>query len=95
MRDEGFEVETAATLAEARVVAPGLASPDVVLVDLRLPDGSGLDLLRELDGTRRGRDRPHHRQRARVDSAVEALRQGASDYLTKPVDVAAAAVGPR
>ncbi len=80
----GFEVETAASLGEARAA---LASgPDVVLCDLGLPDGHGTELLRELE------DEPGVEfivvtGKATVGSAVEALRCGAYDYLTKPVDV--------
>ena len=44
---DGFSVDTATTLAEARVALSRFI-PDVVLVDLNLPDGSGLDLLQHL-----------------------------------------------
>jgi DNA-binding NtrC family response regulator len=86
VRGEGFAVETVATLAAARASLQA-GTPDVLLLDVGLPDGSGLDFLRELDGgtsaeiiliTGNGS----------VDSAVDAIRHGASDYLTKPADVA-------
>src|SRR5882762_8797475 len=79
-------VEIAQTGAEGleRVAA---ACPDVILLDLRLPDQSGLDVLRQL-----------RRIDARVpvvmvtvarssDSAIEAMRHGAYDYLLKPIDL--------
>jgi DNA-binding NtrC family response regulator len=85
VRTEGFAVEAATSLAEARDLV-AKRSPDVVLVDLSLPDGSGLDMLRDSDG------RPAMAVvvitgNATVGSAVEALRVGATDYLTKPVDI--------
>jgi two-component system, NtrC family, response regulator HydG len=81
---EGFTTSTAATLAEARRRAEE-ETPDVVLVDLKLPDGSGLELLKELeDGAAETILITGH---ASVDTAVEALRMGISDYLTKPLDV--------
>ena len=46
---EGFEVVSAHTLAEARAQM-ALRAPDIVLADLRLPDGSGADLLEGLEG---------------------------------------------
>ncbi len=82
----GFEVFAAETLAEARERLAE-SPPDVVLTDLGLPDGSGLELL---SADREG-SRPEIvliTGNATVDSAVEALRHGALDYLTKPVDVA-------
>jgi two-component system nitrogen regulation response regulator GlnG len=79
-------VEIAHTGAEGleRVAA---ACPDVILLDLRLPDQSGLDILRQL-----------RRIDARIpvvmvtvirsaDSAIEAMRHGAYDYLLKPIDL--------
>jgi two-component system response regulator AtoC len=82
---EGFTTATAGTLAEAR---GRLAEdrPDVILVDLMLPDGSGLSILDELDPARRTEVILVSGQ-ATVDSAIAALRVGVLDYLTKPVDV--------
>ena len=49
MEREGFTAATATTLADARAeLAQGL--PDAVLLDLNLPDGSGMELLEELSG---------------------------------------------
>ena len=81
---EGYDTSEAGSLAEARTV---LASkpPDLALVDLGLPDGSGLELLRQEEGA------PSVEVvvitgNATVETAIEALRQGALDYLVKPVD---------
>jgi two-component system response regulator AtoC len=86
VRREGFAVVTATSLKEARdEIAASL--PDILLVDLRLPDGSGLDLLA-------GFEPPTAPEvvlitgDASVETAVDALRQGAIDYVTKPVDFA-------
>jgi two-component system response regulator AtoC len=81
---EGFEVHTAGSLEEARDCL-ATAHVDVVLVDVRLPDGDGIELLRdEPDAV--GREFIVVTGNASVDSAVEALREGALDYLTKPLD---------
>jgi two-component system, NtrC family, response regulator AtoC len=81
---EGFGTKTAHTLKEAKAeIAKSV--PDVLLVDLHLPDGSGLDLFRELDGSP-GAEIILITGQATVDTAVEAMRRGASDYLIKPVD---------
>src|SRR5262245_35277815 len=83
---EGFTTRGAATIAEARAMLAD-RMPDVVLADLVLPDGSGLDLLSVLE------DDPGKTQmvlvtgNATVESAVEALRRGVTDYLTKPIDL--------
>src|SRR2546425_570925 len=50
VRAEGFSVDTAASLGEARAFL-GEHTPDLALVDLKLPDGSGLELLREIDSS--------------------------------------------
>jgi two-component system response regulator AtoC len=82
---EGFTTSTAGTLADARTQLAERA-PDVVLTDLVLPDGSGLDLLRELESNP-ATDVVLITGHASVDSAVDALRKGVSDYLTKPIDI--------
>ena len=83
---EGFTTQTAATLEEARA-ALGAGIPDIVLIDLHLPDGNGMDLLNEL-GPFPATEVVLITGQASVETAVEALRRGASDYLTKPVDLA-------
>ncbi len=60
--------------------------PDVVLLDLRLPDISGLDLLEVLNG--RGATVVMLTGNADIPTAVDAVKAGAEDFLTKPVDLA-------
>lgn len=83
-RQEGFAVTTAGSLKEARDHL-SRESVDIALVDLALPDGEGLELLEELKDTP-GTDVIILSGVATVDSAIEALRLGALDYLTKPLD---------
>ena len=83
---EGFDVTTAFSLAEARAQIAGRA-PDIVLADLRLPDGSGADLLDGLEGDAVP-ELVLITGHASVETAVDVLRRGAVDYLTKPVDFA-------
>ena len=82
LRHEGLEVQTASTLGEARR-ALDLAEPDVMLSDLRLPDGESLPLLREMI-PRLSTVFVVMTAHATVASAVEALKLGAKDYLEKP-----------
>ncbi len=83
---EGFEVRTAQTLAEARRVLDSF-QPNVILSDLMLPDGRGTEIL-ELVQEKASIEFILITGEASVDTAVEALRLGAYDYLTKPVDEA-------
>ncbi len=84
-RMEDFTIARAHSLREARIEL-GRQTPDVLLTDLRLPDGEGIELVRELE-------RPDATEvivvtgHATVDSAVAALRAGASDYLVKPAEL--------
>src|SRR5262245_29932143 len=82
---EGFTTSTAMTLGEARQLMDETA-PDVVLTDLVLPDGSGLELVEGAAAI--GAQVVLITGHASVETAVEALRRGATDYLTKPVDLA-------
>jgi DNA-binding NtrC family response regulator len=85
---DGFSVDTATTLAEARAALTRFI-PDVVLVDLNLPDGSGLDLLQHLPAQPPGGALPVivMTGNATVESAIEGLRHGIWDYLLKPVNI--------
>lgn len=81
----GYEVVCAATLAEAREkLLHGVG--DVVVLDVRLPDGNGLNLL--LEAARLPNPPPMIMITAygRIEMAVEAMRNGAHDFLQKPID---------
>ncbi|HUF78541.1 MAG TPA: sigma-54 dependent transcriptional regulator [Thermoanaerobaculia bacterium] len=82
----GFETTTVTTL-EAAKKRFSENIPDVVLMDLVLPDGSGFELLRDLDETAASTEVILITGHASVDSAVEALRLGVTDFLLKPIDV--------
>ncbi|ACA90275.1 sigma-54-dependent Fis family transcriptional regulator [Burkholderia cenocepacia] len=85
---DGFSVDTATSLAEART-ALGRSIPDVVLVDLNLPDGSGFDLLQHLPQQQPNGSLPVIvlTGNATVESAIEGLRHGIWDYLLKPINI--------
>jgi len=84
VRLEGFTTSVAASLKDAREEISRNA-PDVLFVDLNLPDGTGLDLLEEMETIP---ETVLITGQATTETAVEALRRGVSDYLTKPVDFA-------
>ena len=85
VRLDGFETVEAASLAEARRLLSE-RMVDVALVDLTLPDGSGLEIVREIQECSPA-EIVVITGNASVDSAIEALRLGALDYLVKPVDI--------
>jgi DNA-binding NtrC family response regulator len=84
----GLRILVAANGAEARVVLAE-ERPQIVLLDLMLPDVSGLELLEEITQSAPGTDVILLTGHYTPESAVEAVRKGASDYLTKPVKIAA------
>ncbi|MCB1978072.1 MAG: sigma-54 dependent transcriptional regulator [Burkholderiaceae bacterium] len=83
---EGYRIDTAGTVAQARELL-AKQGYDVVITDMRLPDGFGMELLHDL----RQQQRPERclvmTAYGSAENAVEALRAGAFDYLTKPVDL--------
>lgn len=81
---EGFVAFGARSVAEARRRL-GEQAVELVLSDLVLPDGSGMELLDEVAS--RGAAMVLMTGHASVDTAVEALRRGVTDYLTKPLDL--------
>jgi two-component system KDP operon response regulator KdpE len=82
---EGFEVQTAVSVSEATALLKH-DLPDVVVLDLGLPDGDGVDLVREV---RKRHSLPILVVSARHQEAqkIELLDAGADDYLTKPFSV--------
>jgi two-component system nitrogen regulation response regulator GlnG len=83
---DGMEVHTAATLAEGRE-AFGRVAPEVVVLDLQLPDGSGLDLFHEFRALDPRRPVIFITAHGTTETAIEAMKEGAFDYLVKPVDL--------
>jgi two-component system, NtrC family, response regulator HydG len=85
VRGEGFTVATADSLRAAQIQLTR-ATPDVILTDLLLPDGEGIELLAELE-TPESTEVVVITGHASVESAIGALRAGATDYLVKPIDI--------
>jgi CheY-like chemotaxis protein len=85
---EGYEVFTAEDVTSALEQIRRGPAPDLLISDLRMPDGSGVDVLRALKERSPGSVGLLLTAYASADTAVEALRLGADDYLTKPFDVA-------
>ena len=83
---EGYRVETAASVGEAREQLKAQKF-DAVITDMRLPDGFGMDLLHDLRDQQRRERCVVMTAYGSAENAVEALRSGAFDYLTKPVDL--------
>lgn len=85
-RDRGWEVAEAADGAGAIAVAER-DPPEYVVVDLRLPDGSGLDVVRRLKELDPATSIVVLTGYGSIATALDALRLGATHYLTKPADV--------
>ena len=83
---EGYRVETASTVQEARDQLKAHRF-DAVITDMRLPDGFGMELLQDLRDQQRRERCVVMTAYGSAENAVEALRAGAFDYLTKPVDL--------
>lgn len=83
---EGYRVEAAADLGQARQFLKD-HSFDAVITDMRLPDGLGLELLRDMVNQQRTERCVVITAHGSAENAVEALKAGAFDYLTKPVDL--------
>jgi len=84
LQKAGYDCEHVENLQDARIILKQFV-PDIVLLDMRLPDGNGLDLIAELNAqnaivivmTAHGD----------ISDAVNAIKQGAIDYLKKPIDL--------
>jgi DNA-binding NtrC family response regulator len=85
LEDWGYRVRTVADAAGARA-AIEMHDPDVVLADIVLPGMSGIDLLRLLKEDDAARPVILMTGHGSVDLAVEAMKEGAEDFLTKPIE---------
>ena len=83
---EGYDIETAGTVHDALLHLKD-RTYSAVITDMRLPDGTGLDVLRWIEETGRREKTIVITAYGSAENAVEALKAGAYDYLTKPVDL--------
>ena len=89
LRDDGHEVITASNAGEAaRLLAE--RSFDLLIIDFLMPDRTGLDVIRDLAASAPESERPAvvmMTAHGSIESAVEAMKLGARDYLQKPFEV--------
>jgi DNA-binding NtrC family response regulator len=81
----GYEVETAASFNEGLKLVNEVV-PDMAIIDLRLPDGDGMELLGLIREGHPEVDAIILTGHASIDSAIEAIKKGAENYLEKPSD---------
>lgn len=92
LEEKGYQALTAHTAGYGLEVATS-RQIDLVLLDLKLPDGNGVDVLRELRKTDSDLPVIVLTGHAAVETAVEAMKLGAYDYLEKPVNLAELSAG--
>ena len=85
MERRGYTVSTAADVAAGTALARRL-KPTFAVVDLRMPGGNGLELVRELHGVRADMRIVLLTGYGNIATAVAAVKVGAIDYLAKPAD---------
>jgi two-component system, OmpR family, response regulator len=84
LRDAGYRVDLATTVAELLAAAASVPY-DLLIVDLMLPDGDGLDAIRTLRARRSSVPILIMTARGSIDDRVRGLDAGADDYLIKPI----------
>lgn len=82
---DGFAVDMAST-RENGLAETEINEYDCIVLDINLPDGSGLDLLRELRSAENKTPVIIVTARGQVDERIRGLNLGADDYVPKPVD---------
>ncbi len=82
----GFEVDTFADVTEIRAALRDRPAPDLVVTDLHMPDGTGVDVLEAVQALGGDTMVVVMTGLATVKSAVDAMRRGAWDYLVKPFE---------
>jgi len=89
LSEEGYTVDVAANAAEARAACARVPPPDLVLLDIWMPDTDGISLLREWQQSH-ALSAPVVMMSGHgtVETAVEATRLGAIDYVEKPLSLA-------
>ena len=82
----GFEAMTASSFTEG-VAAAARFNPDLILSDIKMPDGNGLDLLRKVKGESPKTPVIMITAHTSTQDAIEAMKAGAVDYIAKPFNV--------
>jgi len=85
LSDLGHECHVAGTVTQACGVLEKL-DPDLAIIDIKLPDGNGIELVRRIREEDRRFPIVMLTAFASIPSAVEAMREGANDYVEKPID---------
>jgi DNA-binding response OmpR family regulator len=86
LEEQGYQVHVTQTIADG-LARLRQAQPDLVILDLSLPDGDGLDLMRRLRAAGDATLILVLTAKSRQDAKVLGLRGGADDYVTKPFDL--------
>lgn len=84
--ERGYHVYSATTAAEGLELNRSV-QPDVVILDVRLPDKNGLDILEELQQTHRGKNVIIITAFHDMDTTIRAMKGGALEYIPKPIDI--------
>jgi len=88
--EEGYKVQIAMDLKSAKATLAGPELPDVVVLDVMLPDGNGIDYLAEIRSAPRTKTLPViviTAHRVQTKDRIMGFDTGADDYLTKPFDL--------
>ena len=86
MEKKGFMVKEAKTVSEGLQIVKNSSPPSFALIDLRLEDGSGLDVVKELSKNKKDCRIVMLTGYGNLPTAVAAVKAGAIDYMAKPVD---------
>lgn len=84
---KGYQVNTSATAKEAETIGASDKAIDLAIVDLRLPDGDGIELMAKLRGLHPNIQVIILTGHASIETAVEATRKGAFHFVTKPCNL--------
>jgi DNA-binding NtrC family response regulator len=84
---KGYQVITSGTMKEAETISQSDKALDLAIVDLRLPDGDGLELMGKLKALHPNIQVIILTGHASIESAVEATRRGAFHFVTKPCNL--------
>ena len=87
LESHGFDLEQASSVEEA-MQALGRFQPDAVILDHQLPDGTALDVLAQVQQTDTHVPAIVLTAHGSIELAVDAIKLGAQQFLTKPVDLA-------